>query len=152
MTTYSPFEGIPELVPVEQMPPVRSDLDIYHVWRLLMGPLGFGARRLWVTFTDASGRVSPAIQQIEDIPARAGVSDCDGLMTVLQHLQPFFAGGAVALLYSRPGRRPMGDDDRSWARSLTRAARQADIPLWPVHFANDEELLVFAPDDLAGAP
>ena len=56
-----------------------------------------------------------------------------------------------AAAYTRPGRRPMCDDDRSWARSLTRAARRAEIPLWPVHFANDEELLVFAPDDLAGA-
>jgi hypothetical protein len=73
-------------------------------------------------------------------------------MTVLDHLRDFFDGGAVALLYTRPGRRPMNDDDRSWARSLTRAARQVEIPLWPVHFANDEELLVFAPDDLAGPP
>ena len=150
MTTYSPFEGMRELVPVEDMPPVRTDQDIFHVWRLLMGPLGFGCRRLWVTLTDADGRVSPVIQQIEDVPPRTSPAECDGLMTMLDHVRPFFDGGAVALLYSRPGRRPMNDDDRSWARSLTHAARQAEIPLWPVHFANDEELLVFAPDDLAG--
>jgi len=150
MTTYSPFEGLRELVPVEDMPPVRTDQDIFHVWRLLLGPLGFGCRRLWVTLTDAEGRVSPVIQQIEDVPPRTSPAECDGLMTMLDHIRPFFDGGAVALLYSRPGRRPMNDDDRSWARSLTRAARQAQIPLWPVHFANDEELLLFAPDDLAG--
>ena len=152
MMTPSPFEGIRELVPVEQMPPVRTDLDIYHVWRLLMGPLGFGCCRLWVTFTDLDGWVSPVIPQIEDLPPRASPAECDGLMTMLDHVRPFFAGGAVALLYSGPGRGPMDENDRSWARSLIRAARQAKIPLWPVHFANDEELLAFAPDDLAGAP
>lgn len=152
MTTYSPFEGISELVPVEQLPPVRTDLDVYHLWRLLMGPLGFGARRLWVTFTDADGRCSPVLQQIEDVPPRADAESCQGLMTVLDHVRDFYAGGAVALLYTRPGRRPMDADDRSWASSLARAARQAEIPLWPVHLANDEELLVFAPDDLVGAP
>jgi hypothetical protein len=152
MTMYSSFEDIPELVPVEEMPPVHTDLDVYHVWRLLMGPLGFGRRRLWVTFTDKDGRVSPVVQQIDDVPPRAGVAECDGLMTVLDQLRPFFEGGAVALLYTRSGRRPMDDDDRSWAGSLTRAARNADIPLWPVHFASDEELLVFAPDDFVEAP
>ena len=149
-TSYSPFEELPDLVPVEQLPPVRTDLDVYHVWRLLMGPLGFSARRLWIPFTDADGRVDPVIPQIDDLPARAGVADCGGLMIMLDHVRHFFAGGAVALLYARPGRRPMDDDDRSWARSLTAAARAAGIELWPVHFANDEELLVFAPDDLTG--
>ena len=152
MTTYSPFEDMHDLVPVEEMPPVRTDRDIYHVWRLLMGPLGFGRRRLWVTLTDSDGRVSPVLPQIEDVPPRTSPAECDGLMTMLDGVRPFFTGGAVALLYSRPGRRPMDDDDRSWARSLVRAARRAEIPLWPVHFANDEELQVFAPDDLTGAP
>ena len=151
MTLHSPFEGIRDLVPVEELPPVRTDLDVYHLWRLLMGPLGFGCRRLWVTLTDLDGRVSPVIQQIEDVPPRSSPADCDGLMAMLDHVRPHFAGGAVALLYTRPGRRPMNGDDRSWARSLTRAARRAEIPLWPVHFANDDELRAFAPDDLAGA-
>jgi hypothetical protein len=91
------------------------------------------------------------IQQVEDVPPRSSPAECDGLLTMLDHARPYNCGGAVALLYSRPDRRPMTDDDRSWARSLGRAARQAEIPLWPMHFANDEELLVFAPDDLAGA-
>ena len=36
MAIYSPFEGMRDLVPVEEMPPVRTDRDIYHVWRLLL--------------------------------------------------------------------------------------------------------------------
>jgi hypothetical protein len=152
VTPYSSFSDIPELVPVEQLPPVRTGLDVYHLWRLLMGPLGFGCRRLWVALTDMDGQVSPVVPQIDDVPPRASAADCDGLMTALDPMRPFFDGGAVALLYTRPGRRQMHDDDRSWARRLTAAARAASIPLWPIHFANDEELLVFAPDDLAGAP
>ena len=152
MTTYSPFEGMRDLLPVEEMPPMRTDRDIYHVWRLLMGPIAFGCRRLWVALTDMDGRVCPDLPQIEDIPPRTSAAECAGLMTMLDHVRPLFAGGAVALLYSRSGRRPMDDDDRCWARSLTRAAQHAEIPLWPVHLANDAELLVFAPDDLVGAP
>jgi hypothetical protein len=148
-TSYSSFEDIPALVPVEQLPPVRTDLDVYHVWRLLMGPLGFGARRLWFVLTDGEGWLNPMVQQIDEVPARPSASECDDLMMMLDHVRDFFAGGAVALLYTRPGVRPMDDADRTWARRLTAAARAADVPLWPVHFANDEELLVFAPDDLA---
>lgn len=150
-TSYSSFDDdIPGRLPVTQLPPVRNAHDLYRYWRGLMGPLGFTRRRLWISFTDPDGRVDPVLPQIDDLPARAGVADCDGLMIMLDHVREYFAGGAVALLYTRPGRRPLDDDDRSWARSLTAGARTADIDLWPVHFANDEELLVFAPDDLAG--
>jgi hypothetical protein len=42
----------------------------------------------------------------------------------------------------------MDEADRSWARGLISAARHLGISMWPVHFANDVELRVFAPDDL----
>ncbi len=52
------------------------------------------------------------------------------------------------MLLTRPGRNPMDDADRSWARQLTSAAEQLGVSMWPVHFANDVELRIFAPDDL----
>jgi len=52
------------------------------------------------------------------------------------------------MLLTRPGRNPLDDADRSWARCLTSAAEQLGVSMWPVHFANDVELRVFAPDDL----
>jgi hypothetical protein len=58
------------------------------------------------------------------------------------------AGGAVAMLLTRPGRTPVDDADRSWARCLTSAADKLRVSMWPVHFANDVELRVFPPDDL----
>ena len=57
-------------------------------------------------------------------------------------------GGSVAFLLTSPGRNPMDDADRSWGSGLTSAARQHGVAMWPVHFANDVELRVFAPDDL----
>jgi hypothetical protein len=56
--------------------------------------------------------------------------------------------GSVAFLLTRPGRDPINDADRSWARGLTSAAQHLGVAMWPVHFANDAELRVFAPDDL----
>lgn len=152
MTTYSSFDDdIPERLPVSALPPVRTAHDIHRYWRRLMGPLGFSRRRLWISFTDCDGRIDPVLPQIDDLPPRASTADCNGLIQILDHVRDVYLGGAVALLYTRPGRDPMNDNDRSWGRSLTAAAQAADIPLWPVHFANDEELRVFAPDDLAAA-
>jgi hypothetical protein len=39
---------------------------------MVMGPLGFSRRSLWISFTDGDGRVSPALQQIDGVPRRAG--------------------------------------------------------------------------------
>jgi hypothetical protein len=150
MTTYSPFEGIRELVPVEDMPSVRTDLDIYHVWRLLLGPLGFGCRRLWVLFTDMDGRVSrdPAGR------GRAAAVQPGRVRRPADHARP--RPSLQLRRRSRPAllaAGPAADDRRRpelGAQSRPGGAA-AEIPLWPVHFANDEELLVFAPDDLAGA-
>lgn len=115
---------------------------------MLLSPLGFGGRTLWVACTDADGRVGPALQQIAELPARADPERTAGLMSLLDQLSDHYRGGAVAICYTRPGRAPMDDADRDWARSLTTAADAYGIPLWPVHFAQDEELRVFAPDDL----
>jgi hypothetical protein len=59
--------------------------------------------------------------------------------------------GSVAILLTRPGSNPMNNADRSWARGLTSAARRLGVSMGPVHFANDVELRVFAPDDLVGS-
>jgi hypothetical protein len=146
--TTPPFDDIPPLVPFDQLPPIRTDLDLYRFWRMIMGPLGFGSRRLWLAWTDADGRLSPVLQQIEDVPRRASLDEAAALMQMLRHLPDLGGGGAVAIIYTRPGRAPMADDDRSWAGALTAAARDHDVAIWPIHFANDEVLQVFAPDDL----
>jgi hypothetical protein len=93
--------------------------------------------------------MSAQLTQIEDIPRWADPTLCESLLELSGHIVGRnCAGGSVAMLLTRPGRNPMEDADRSWARSLTSAAEQYGVSMWPVHFANDVELRVFAPDDL----
>ena len=37
----------------------------------------------------------------------------------------------------------------SWAQQLDAAATAAGVSLWPMHVANDHELVTVTPDDLA---
>ena len=60
-----------------------------------------------------------------------------------------FLAPPVAFLLTRPGCGGMTSDDRAWARALTAAVRRAGLPAWPVHRANNDELVVCSPDDLA---
>lgn len=134
----------------EDMPPVTNPAALHERWTALMGPLGFSRRRLWLAFIQPDGTMNPALTQIDDIPGRADATTCAPLLDVCAHIVgEDLDGGSVAILYSRPGRHPMSADDRSWARGLTEAARRRQVRMWPVHFANDEILQVFAPDDLA---
>jgi hypothetical protein len=114
-----------------------------------MGPLGFDQRLLWIAFLEPDGMMSPRLTQIEEIPRLADAKTCGALLEMCRHIiGRNGAGGSVAMLLTRPGRNPMDDADRSWARYLTSAADQVGLSMWPVHFANDIELRVFAPDDL----
>ena len=93
--------------------------------------------------------MNPHLIQIEEIPPSADSEMCEPLLEMCEHIVGRNgAGGAIAVLLTRPGSNPMNDADRSWARGLTSAARQLGVSMWPVHFANDVELRIFAPDDL----
>jgi hypothetical protein len=114
-----------------------------------MGPLGFGRPRLWIAFLARDNMMSAQLTQIEDIPGSADAHMCGSLLEMCRHIVGRNGvGGSVAMLLTRPGRNPLDDADRSWARCLTSAAEQLGVSMWPVHFANDVELRVFAPDDL----
>jgi hypothetical protein len=114
-----------------------------------MGTLGFGRARLWLAFLKPDDTMSAHLTQIEDIPRWADSTMCGSLVELCRHIVGRSgAGGSVAMLLTRPGRNPMDDADRSWARHLTSAADHLGVSMWPVHFANDVELRVFAPDDL----
>jgi hypothetical protein len=49
--------------------------------------------------------------------------------------------GSVAMLMTRPGVEPWHVGDRAWARFLTSVAREVGGEVWPVHRANDRELV-----------
>lgn len=129
--------------------PIHTPGDLYQNWQALLGPLGFSRRSLWLAFIDVDARMIPAMNQIDQIPERVGVLECRPLLEMCSHvLADGNQNGSVALLLTRPGRDPMNDDDRSWGRGLVAAAVELGVAMHPVHFANDESLLVFAADDL----
>jgi hypothetical protein len=139
----------PTLGPPHEMPAIRNTNDLCRRWRAVMGPLGFGQPLLWIAFLEPDGMMSPRLTQIEEIPRRADAKTCGALLEMCRHIVGWNgAGGSVAMLLTRPGRNPMDDADRSWARYLTSAADHLGLSMWPVHFANDVELRVFASDDL----
>jgi hypothetical protein len=141
--------NIPTPRPPQEMPPIRNSEDLYLHWRALMGPLGFGQPRLWMGLIQPDNTMSTQLIQIEEIPPSADAKMCQPLLEMCQHIVGCNgAGGSVAFLLTRPGSNPINEADRSWARGLTWAAGQLDVSMWPVHFANDVELRVFAPDDL----
>jgi hypothetical protein len=150
--TVALMTDIPTLRPPHEMPPIRKAEDLCLHWRALMGPLGFGQPRLWIGFIGPDDMMSAQLVQIEEIPRWADAQVCDALLEMVRHIVGCKgAGGSAAFLLTRPGSNPMDDADRSWARYLNSAADHHSVSMWPVHFANDVELRVFAPDDLIAA-
>jgi hypothetical protein len=142
---------IPPLVRPDDMPPIRTQLDLHTHWRALMGPLGFSKRTLWLMFVGPDGRVDVPLTQIDLVPAQPEQRLLDQLLgtcaQILEHDLP--NGTTVAFLRSRPGAGPVVDEDVAWATGLRDAARKAGVPCRPVHVANDEQVAVVAPDDRA---
>lgn len=140
---------IPPLGRPEDMPPVRSQADLWRHWRALMGPLGFSGRLLWLLFLRPDGRVTPFLPTVDELPVLPDRKLLDSLMSICQKVCAELDGGSVAVLLSRPGARGITAADRAWASGLTRAANNAAVAMWPVHVADDRELVVLTPDDLA---
>lgn len=125
--------------------PVHSAADLRERWRALMGPLGFGERLLWVGFLGPDRRFIKTLAQIPIGPSpRALVSK--GLMSGLHsRLDDLPAESTVALLLTGPGQGGISSSDRQWAKSLTEAAVEHDVPLLPIFRANDESVMQIQP-------
>ncbi|KQT94150.1 hypothetical protein ASG49_04360 [Marmoricola sp. Leaf446] len=129
---------------------VSGQQDLQRLWELLMAPLGFATRSLWVTFLDPDGRPLPQLLEIGELPDEAPDEGVQGLFELLTHaLGEGLDGLGVAFLVVRPGRAGLVDDDRRLARALLTGARGAGIRCHPVHVADDVRLLPVTPDDLA---
>ena len=50
------MDDIPPLLPIHQVPPLRTQADLHQQWRAMMGPLGFAGRRLWLLFLEPDDR------------------------------------------------------------------------------------------------
>ena len=141
-------DTIPPLTSPDDLPAIRTQADLSRTWRMLMGPLGFGGHSLWVLLLDEDARATPALVQIEDLPPLPDLKMRENLERFVLHLIDGVEGSVVFLL-TRPGRTGITAGERRWAQALNEVVRRAGLRPWPVHRANDHELVVVAPDDLA---
>lgn len=143
-------EKLPYLRRPEDMPPIRSQSDLHQYWRALMGELGFSQPALWVQFLTSDDRSDGMLTHFEELTHLPEQPWLDELLVLCgRMLDSHLPGGRVVFLFSRPGSRRVTDNDRAWALAIMSATRKAGIASEPIHLANDEELRVFAPDDLA---
>jgi len=127
--------------------PLRTDIELHQYWLELMSPLGFAEWRLYLIFLDRERRAIRQLHEIGDLPTLPDRGFADSLMAVLTHFAEYFS---FALLLARPGNEPMDANDRAWARTLLAAANRSGIGLEPMHLANNDRLVPFTGDDLAG--
>jgi hypothetical protein len=133
-------DEIPPLLPPDRMPPLTDQAALEHTWRALMGRLGFALPQLWLLFVD--GDRPRHLLEVEDVPLHPTPADRAGLAAMLGHVLD--DRRSCAFLYARPGGPGRTPGDLAWARTLSSISGS-----WPVHLANDVELRVAAPDDLA---
>lgn len=123
------------------------------MWELLMWPLGFSARSLWITFIDEGGHPLQALVEIGELEDLgddpASEPDVAPLFDMLTHVLGDDPEVSVAFLVVRPGRAGLHDEDRRLAAALLAGARRAGLPCHPVHVADDVRLAAVTPDDLA---
>ena len=129
-------------LPPDQMPAVRTPADLHATWRTLMGGLGHSGRTLWLLFLQPDGRPLGPLLSIDDLPDGPYDLEVDELVAVCREiLDGPGSGGSLAMLITRPGRDPWHVGDRAWCRYLTAVADRVGGRVWPVHRANDRELV-----------
>ena len=141
-------DDIPPLLPIHEVPPLRTQADLHQQWRAMMGPLGFGGRRLWVLFLEPDDRPTELLLQIDDVAEEPREGETDSLLDLCREVRNQHDLGRVAVLLSRPGGRTLRPGDRRWGRALLASARALGVPLAPVHLANDEAVVPLTGDDL----
>lgn len=67
---------------------------------------------------------------------------------VLEAIGP---GGSIAFLLARLGVHVPSGAELAWASVITEGLAGAGLASWPVYFADDAVVRVFAPDDLLAA-
>ncbi len=70
---------IPPRRHIDDLEPIRTQADLERYWRMIMGPLGFGERLIWMQVLDRDGRVTPVLTQIAELPLMPAAADEDGL-------------------------------------------------------------------------
>jgi hypothetical protein len=141
-------DDIPPLLPLHEVPPLRTQADLHRQWRAMMGPLGFAGRRLWLLFLEPDDRPTELLLQIDDVAEDPREGEAESLLRLCCAVRREHDLGRVAVLLSRPGEGTVRRGDRRWGRALLEAARQSGVPLAPLHLATDDAVLPLTGDDL----
>jgi len=144
-------DDIPPLLPLHQVPPLRTQADLHRQWRAMMGPLGFAGRRLWLLFLEPDDRPTELLLQIDDVADDPGADEAESLLHLCREVRREHGLGRVAVLLSRPGEGTVRPSDRRWGRALLDAARRTGVPLAPLHLATDDAVVPLTGDDLLAA-
>jgi hypothetical protein len=122
--------------------PIASSEDLRQRWRALMGPLGFGERRLWFVFVGPDRCLRKILSHMT-IGKYPSPSLAKHLMLELRVLvEEVGDGGSVALLLSRPGVGGICDVDRHWCAELIGAAREFEVQIEPIFLATKERIVL----------
>ncbi|MGY1834417.1 hypothetical protein ACI79P_04825 [Blastococcus sp. SYSU DS0510] len=117
---------------------VRSAAELTDRWSTLLGPDGFGARSLWLTWFDADGRQLPVVVPVDDLPALPEPALLVGLREVHGSVVHDQLGGTghLALALCRPGEPDVTAEDEAWAQEL-RSVLDDDLVAgtWSLHVA-----------------
>ncbi|HWJ10685.1 MAG TPA: hypothetical protein VNS46_15005 [Nocardioides sp.] len=135
-------DDIPPRLSPDEMPPFTDQASVERAWRSLTGSAGFSSPELWLLFVD--GDRPQHLLQVEDVPLHPSPAECSSVQQLLEHLLD--GRRSCAFLFARPGGPARTAGDLAWARALAAISDR-----WPVHLANDVEVRVAAPDDLAAA-
>ena len=127
-------------------PIIHTQADLEDTWRLLMEPLGFARRSLWLLFIDTDDRPVRQITEIEDIPPVLDAEDRLGLQRLMEEVGG--SGLRPAFLISRPGPGGPTDEDRRCAGDVVAACHAAGVAPEVVHVATDTDLAPVPMDDL----
>ena len=129
---------------------ISTQADLHRMWELLMQPLGWRARSLWVTFIGSDRRPTRMLLEVAECPSVPTEPEVASLYDVLgQIMRQDGSAASAAFLVARPGRDPLTDDDRLFGRRLLAGARRSGVGVEPVHVATDVAIWTVTPDDLA---
>src|SRR4051794_28431448 len=127
----------------DQLPAGLTPADLHPTWRVLVGGVAFSDRTLWLLFIGPGGRPLGPLLDFADLPDGPHGLEVDEVAALCRELLDGPGGhGSVAMLITRPGTDPWHVGDRAWARFLTAVARRIGGQGWPLHRANDRELVV----------
>jgi hypothetical protein len=143
------MDDLPDLLPPDRMPPIRTAEDLYDLWRALMGPHGQSRRNLWFQVLDADDRVTGVISRVDDVPEDPDGELVRNLLVVLADVCG--PGESAAVCLTRPGWAEWHDGDLAWAAQLAAAAARRSIRLRPTFLAGSDGVIGLPVDAEASA-